>query len=70
MQQADDYVKTCVICQRNVDNKTDHVELLKQYLKLNHSCKRITSNALTVTPPDDDGQVRMDVIANLFQQRL
>ena len=48
----------------------DSVESLNKYLKLNHPCKRITSNTLTVTPPDDDGQVRMDVIANFFPQRL
>ena len=70
MQQADDYVKTCVICQRNVDNKTDYVELLKQYLKLDHLCKRISSNTLTVTSPDDNGRVWMDVIVNLFPQSL
>ena len=68
IHQVDDYVKSCVICQKNTNNMTDYVEPVRKHLKVNHPRKRIGLDTLTVTPPDDDGHMCMDVIVDLFLQ--
>jgi hypothetical protein len=70
IHQVDDYVKSCVICQKNTNNMTDYVEPVRKHLKVNHPRKRIGLDTLTITPPDDDGNVCMDVIVDLFSHHL
>ena len=49
---------------------TDYVEPVRKHLKVNHPRKRIGLDTLTITPPDDDGNVCMDVIVDLFSHHL